>query len=97
MEQRLRALSRGHDVRTFQAQMRRSLKAGTMTLAQALEHDQATRVAGTLTVERLLTWMPGVGRRTVPKLLAGARVSPTRLVCHLTERERVALLSAREW
>ena len=90
--QRIRNLRAGTVTREERCRLRVGLKAGEVSLEEALAVPAAQR----MTVERLLLYLPGMGRATVPKRLRVLMVSGTRVVGELTVRERAALLDA-EW
>jgi hypothetical protein len=92
-QQRREAAAKGHRVRQERRDLRIALKERRITLAEALEHPAA---AGMM-LERLLLWMPRMGRHTVPTFLSRLPMSPARLVGTLTERERGVLVGARDW
>ena len=82
--QHLSALARANEVRFARARVKRALKAGRITLAQALDRDavQSMRVMDLLACQH--RWGPVRAR----KLLRAAGCSERLLVEQLTERQR---------
>ncbi len=88
--QHMDALAKGVRVRVERAALKRDLKAARRTLAEAL----ASECVKSMTIEALLLYLPRVGYHKAEIKLRKARVSPTRIVGALTERERSALCEA---
>ena len=88
MPQHLQALQRANEVRDERARLKRDLKAGRKTLAQALEDPCVAKME----VVDLLKCLPRWGRHHAMRALAPEYISPNRLVGTLTERQRKALV-----
>jgi hypothetical protein len=92
LDQRMEALKRANDIRSkravFKAQMKRSRSNGGGK-AQALE--LLTEVPGwaaSMKVPDLLMAVPKIGRVKTNRILAKARISPSKTMGGLTERQR---------
>ena len=88
--QRMNALAKGTKTREDKAQLKRAMKAGDASLAQAL-HAACCQSAK---IEALLLCVPGLGPSKVRKLLQAIHISPYRAVRTLTDQERQRLLSS---
>lgn len=91
-EQRLEALGKAKESRRAMAGVKRALKAGEITFAQALgsEAEQPMRAL------RLVESAPGYGKARAAELMRRLRISPTRRVRGLGPRQREALLEVFE-
>ncbi len=94
--QRLEALQRANDIRSRRAQLKRDLKAGRTSIADLLldppDYVQTAKVFD------LLLAVPKYGRVKVTKILSLCRISPSKTLGGLSERQRgelVALLQRR--
>lgn len=85
--QHLDALDRANEKRLAGAALKRALKAGEITIGEAL-NDPA---AGHLEVEVLLRAMTRWGRVRAQAVLAAEAVSVTKRVEDLTDRQRAAI------
>jgi hypothetical protein len=86
--QRMAALAEANRVRESRAAVKRDLKAGRVSLVDALEHPDC----GSALVIDLLLALPRVGRTIANRAMARARVSTVKTVGGMTERQRAALL-----
>jgi len=94
--QRMEALQRANDIRSRRAQLKRDLKAGRTSIAKLLL-DPPDYVM-TAKVFDLLLAVPKYGRVKVSKILSLCRISPSKTLGGLSERQRgelVALLQRR--
>lgn len=89
--QRMDALSRANHIRTQRAQVKRDLKAGRTSIDRLLM-DPPTCVE-TAKVFDLLLAVPRYGRVKVNKVLAGCRISPSKTIGGLSERQRTELVA----
>jgi len=89
-EQRLQALRRANEIRTLRAQLKRDLAAGRVLIADVLIRPPA--YAAGLRVSVLLRAVPRYGQARVSRLLANARISDSKRLGALTERQRAELL-----
>lgn len=86
VEQRLEALARANDVRSRRALLKRNLKAGRLWVVPLLL--DPPEFIGTMKVFDLLLATPKYGRVKVNKILSTVRVSPSKSVGGLSERQR---------
>ena len=94
--QRMEALARANDVRSRRAQLKRDLKAGRQPIHELLL--QPPDYLQTAKVFDLLLAVPKYGRVKVNKILSQCRISPSKTLGGLSERQRgelVALLRRR--
>lgn len=88
--QRMTALDLANQVRADGAALKRDLKAGRITLADALADDRASH----LSVIALLTAQHRWGRSRALRVLRDQMIGETKRVETLTARQRVALAEA---
>jgi hypothetical protein len=94
--QRMDALQRANDVRSRRAQLKRDLKAGRQPIHELLL--QPPEYLETAKVFDLLLAVPKYGRVKVNKILSSCRISPSKTIGGLSERQRrelVALMRRR--
>ncbi len=89
--QRMDALSRANDIRTSRAQLKRDLKAGRATI-HGLLLDPPTYVETAKVFDMLLA-VPKYGRVKVNKVLTQCRISPSKTIGGLSERQRSELVT----
>ncbi len=89
--QRLDALTRANQVRSQRAQLKRDLKAGRTSI-HTLLLDPPTYIK-TAKVFDLLLAVPKYGRVKVNKVLTQCRISPSKTIGGLSERQRDELVS----
>lgn len=91
LTQRMDALQRANDVRTRRAQLKRDLKAGRSHIHGLLlkppEYLQTAKVFD------LLLAVPKYGRVKVNRILTQCRISPSKTIGGLSERQRNELVS----
>lgn len=85
-EQRIQALERANDIRTYRAELKRDLRAGRRSIIDLLT-EPPEKVATMKTFDLLLA-VPKLGRTKVNKLLTGCKISPSKTVGGLSERQR---------
>lgn len=85
--QHMSALERANAVRLARAQLKRDVKAGAVSIRDALDADCARRMR----VLDLLAWQRGWGPVRAGKLLRRAGCSERLLVEQLTDRQRQVL------
>jgi S13-like protein len=90
--QRMDALQRANDIRTRRAQLKRDLKAGRVTI-QSLLLDPPGYVETAKVFDMLLA-VPKYGRVKVNKVLAQCRISPSKTIGGLSQRQRTELVSS---
>src|ERR1700752_205640 len=94
--QRMEALQRANDIRSRHAQLKRDLKAGRQPIHELLLEPPDYLM--TAKVFDLLLAVPKYGRVKVNKILSQCRISPSKTLGGLSERQRgelVALLRRR--
>jgi hypothetical protein len=94
--QRMEALQRANAVRSRRAKLKRDLKAGRQPIHELLL--QPPEFLETAKVFDLLLAMPKYGRVKVNKILTQCRISPSKTIGGLSERQRrelVALMRRR--
>ena len=89
--QRLDALQRANDVRTRRAQLKRDLKGGRVSIHTLLLEPPA--YLDSAKVFDMLLAVPKYGRVKVNKILAQCRISPSKTIGGLSERQRTELVS----
>jgi len=91
LTQRMEALQRANDVRSRRAQLKRDLKAGRQQIHDLLlappEYLQSAKVFD------LLLAVPKYGRVKVNKILGQCRISPSKTLGGLSERQRAELVA----
>lgn len=89
--QRMDALARANNIRTERAQVKRDLKAGRLSIAGLLERPPSC--IETAKVFDLLLAVPRYGRVKVNKVLLTCRISPSKTIGGLSERQRTELVA----
>ncbi len=91
LTQRMEALSRANDIRTRRAQLKRDLKGGQITIHALLLNPP--EYLETAKVFDMLLSVPKYGRVKVNKVLQHCRISPSKTIGGLSERQRAELVS----
>lgn len=86
MEQRMSALTRANQIRSARAQLKRDLKAGRTSLA-AIIMDPPDWLETAKLFELLLA-TPKYGRVKANKVLTSVRISPSKTIGGLSDRQR---------
>ena len=89
--QRMEALQRANEIRTARAQLKRDLRAGRKSI-HGLLTDPPTYVE-TAKVYDILQAVPKYGRVKVNKILTQCRISPSKTIGGLSERQRTELVA----
>jgi hypothetical protein len=89
--QRMDALQRANEIRTRRAQLKRDLKGGRVSIHTLLTDPPAW--VETAKVFDMLLAVPKYGRVKVNKILANCRISPSKTIGGLSERQRNELVS----
>lgn len=89
--QRLDALERANEIRSRRAQLKRDLKAGRQSI-HALLLDPPSYLETAKVFDMLLA-VPKYGRVKVNKILNQCRISPSKTIGGLSERQRTELVS----
>jgi hypothetical protein len=89
--QRMEALARANDVRSRRAQLKRDLKAGRQPIHELLL--RPPEFLETAKVFDLLLAVPKYGRVKVNKILSQCKISPSKTVGGLSQRQRTELVA----
>jgi hypothetical protein len=89
-EQRMRALKRANQIRTARAQLKRDLKAGKVKVEKLLI-DPPDYVLSAKAFDMILA-VPKYGRVKANKILTQCRISPSKTIGGLSERQRAELV-----
>ncbi len=89
--QRMDALQRANQIRTRRAQLKRDLKAGRASIQDLLKNPP--EYLETAKVFDMLLAVPKYGRVKVNKILVTCRISPSKTIGGLSERQRNELVS----
>ncbi len=89
--QRMEALQRANEIRTKRAQLKRELKAGQASIHELLL--EPPEYLETAKVFDLLLAVPKYGRVKVNRILTQCRISPSKTIGGLSERQRGELVS----
>jgi hypothetical protein len=89
-EQRMRALNKANEIRTARAQLKRDLKAGKMKIEKLLL-DPPEYVLSAKAFDMILA-VPKYGRVKANKILSQCRISPSKTIGGLSERQRAELV-----
>jgi hypothetical protein len=89
--QRMDALQRANEIRTRRAQLKRDLKAGRVSIHKLLL--DPPEYVETAKVFDMLLAVPKYGRVKANKILAQCRISPSKTIGGLSERQRNELVS----
>lgn len=88
--QRMDALGRANDIRTFRAALKRDLKAGCKSVIDLLL--EPPEGIETMKVFDLLMAVPKLGRVKVNKFLATCRISTSKTIGGMSQRQRTELV-----
>ena len=89
-EQRANALAKAGEARVARAELKNKLKAGKVTLADALKSTSNT--VGKLKVVSLLESLPGVGKVKARKIMEDIGIADNRRVQGLGQQQKTSLL-----
>ncbi len=89
--QRMDALQRANEIRTRRATLKRDLKAGRVSIHDLLK--DPPEYLETAKVFDMLLAVPKYGRVKVNKILVTCRISPSKTIGGLSERQRNELVS----
>jgi hypothetical protein len=90
--QRMDALQRANEIRTQRAKLKRDLKGGRVSIHDLLLQPPA--YLETAKVFDMLLAVPKYGRVKVNKVLSQCRISPSKTIGGLSERQRSELVNA---
>ena len=91
MDQRMKALRKANDIRSQRAQLKRDLKAGKKKI-ETLLLDPPEYVLSAKTFDMLLA-VPKLGRVKANRILGQCRISPSKTIGGLSERQRGELVA----
>jgi len=91
LNQRMDALARANLIRTERAQLKRDLKGGRLSIHALLLNPP--EYVETAKVFDMLLAVPKYGRVKVNKILAHCRISPSKTIGGLSDRQRSELIS----
>src|SRR5947209_13494316 len=91
LNQRMDALARANEIRSQRAQLKRDLKAGRYSIHQLL--GAPPEYIETAKVFDMLLAVPKYGRVKVNKILVHCRISPSKTIGGLSERQRAELVA----
>jgi hypothetical protein len=90
LEQRMDALRRANDIRVARARLKRDLKSGTVRVEEILA--DPPDYVGTAKVFDMLMAVPKFGRVKAARFLNQCRISQSKTVAGLSERQRQELV-----
>lgn len=90
LTQRMTALQQANEIRSYRAQLKRDMKTGDRRLGEVLEGGDP--LLASMKVYELLLAVPAMGRTKVREALIYTRISPSKTVGGLTDRQRRDLL-----
>jgi hypothetical protein len=90
-DQRLEALRKANTIRAGRSQLKRDLAAGRVQIVDILA--RPPEFAGTERVSVLLLAVPKYGSARVSRLLAKTRISDSKRLAGLTDRQRAELIN----
>jgi hypothetical protein len=91
IDQRMKALRKANDIRSQRAQLKRDLKAGKKKI-ETLLLDPPEYVMSAKTFDMLLA-VPKLGRVKANRILTQCRISPSKTIGGLSERQRGELVA----
>ena len=87
----MEALKRANDIRVRRAQLKKDLKTGSATIDQILQ--DPPEYVSTAKVFDMLLAVPKYGRVKANKVLVQCRISPSKTIGGLSQRQRTELVS----
>jgi hypothetical protein len=90
--QRMDALQRANEIRTARAQLKKDLKAGRRSIHDLLQSPPS--YLETAKVFDMLVAVPKYGRVKANKVLTQCRISPSKTIGGLSERQRTELVAS---
>src|SRR2546427_11072238 len=90
LDQRMEALKRANDIRVKRAQLKKDVKAGSVSIEQILS--RPPEYVSTAKVFDMLIAVPKFGRVKAARLLNQCRISQSKTVGGLSERQRTELV-----
>jgi len=93
--QRQEAIVRANEVRVFRAELKKDLKYGRAAVQDYIR--KPPELIETMKIFDLLLAVPKYGRVKVNRLLVQCRISPSKTVGGLSNRQRTELLASLRW
>ena len=90
LAQRMEALQRANEIRSHRAQLKRDLKSGRTSIVKLL--DAPPEYLLTAKVFDMIVAVPKFGRVKANRVLQQCRISPSKTIGGLTDRQRVELV-----
>ena len=90
LNQRMEALTKANEIRTARAQLKRDLKAGKISIQKLLL--DPPEYLETAKVFDMMLAVPKYGRVKVNKILQTCRISPSKTIGGLSDRQRAELV-----
>ncbi|MEO7197133.1 MAG: integration host factor, actinobacterial type [Solirubrobacterales bacterium] len=90
-DQRMRALGAANEIRTRRAKLKKDLKAGKVQIERLLL--DPPEYLGSAKVFDLMLAVPKYGRVKVNRILNQCRISPSKTIGGLSERQRAELIA----
>ena len=90
LDQRMEALKRANDIRVKRAQLKKDLKSGSVSIEQILS--QPPEYVSTAKVFDMLMAVPKFGRVKATRFLNTCKISPSKTVGGLSDRQRGELI-----
>jgi hypothetical protein len=87
-EQRQAALEKAAKARRVRAELKESLKGGSLTLKQLLDQGDTDEVVGKMKVLAVLESLPGLGKVKARRLMDDVGISETRRIQGLGDQQR---------
>ena len=91
LDQRMEALKRANDIRVKRAQLKKDLKSGAISIEQILS--EPPEFVSTAKVFDMLMAVPKFGRVKAARLLNQCRISQSKTVGGLSDRQRHVLIA----
>jgi hypothetical protein len=90
LDQRMEALRRANDIRVKRAQLKKDLKSGNVQIEEVLS--SPPEYVGTAKVFDMLMAVPKFGRVKAARFLNQCRISPSKTIAGLSDRQRDELV-----
>ena|SRR3990172_2324991 len=91
LDQRMDALRRANDIRVKRAQLKKDLKSGSVNIEDILS--SPPEYVGTAKVVDMLMAVPKFGRVKAARFLNQCRISPSKTIAGLSDRQRQELVN----
>lgn len=91
LQQRMSALGRANEIRTYRANLKRELKAGRVSIVKLMS--DPPEELETMKIFDLLLSVPKMGRVKANKVISQCRISPSKTLGGMSSRQRDELIS----